>query len=635
MQPIPSPEKFSPAWEDNQNQPLTSEGFVEVTYQIDDPEATVEDVTTADAPPLPISDTDELADGTAQEVIPYATLEQNLWLLNGKKTTIPANPDDYRYSGYVSTALCNEQAEFTGPRPSVTIRFEDTVKILPGLTIIWGEVHGDYPTAYTIHLSDEDGHTRSYEQIGEGTTSIVEQELAKFNAITIEVVSWNRPGRRARIAEIFPGIKKVYNKQNLLSFSCAESLDPVSASLPKYSVQFEIDNTDDAFNPNNPEGLAKYMIERQKIQTRYGFRLGDEVAWIPGGVYYLSEWSAPQNGLSASFAARDLLGFMNGTYYRGKFAKDPANLLELAEDVLKVANLPPVRSEQEQWVLDTEALGNTYTTAPLPVASCGECLQLIANAAGCTIFFDRKGVLHIAKLAAPTFDDPETQEEYLSIHDGNSYSKAEISLTKPLKQVDVSVYSFVVEETPKELDTKQLRLKAGENTFLLEYADSTMAKNVTVSANGRPIPPKKDVNGAEYVSCYAKHCELVLWGSSDGEMCTVVFTGTVVKQTETIVPVTCATTGETQPLKNALITDMDHATTIGQWVGDHLKLRKQFAADWRVDPRLDAGDCIKIFGELPDDPELPKPPGTPMRVTSSNFSFSGAFKGKSEGVAIE
>ena len=379
--------------------------------------------------------------------------------------------------------------------------------------------------------------------------------------------------------------------------------------------------------------LAKYMIERQKIQTRYGFRLGDEVAWIPGGVYYLSEWSAPQNGLSASFAARDLLGFMNGTYYRGKFFAGPKSLLELAKDVLKVANLPPVRSGWEQWVLDEDALRAVETTAPLPMASCSECLQLIANAAGCTIFFDRNGVLHIAKLAEPTFDDPENQEEYLAIHDGNSYSKAEVSLTKPLKQVDVSVYSFVAEAAEKELYNEELPLKAGKNVFVLEYSD--MARNVTVEANNRMVSDTSDPELSDHVDCYAKCCELVIYANSGETSRTVTITGTVVKQTETIVPVTYAATGETQPLKNALITDMEHAAKIGEWVGDHLKLRKQFATDWRVDPRLDVGDCVKIFGELPDDPELPKPPGTPMRVTASNFSFSGAFKGKSEGVAIE
>ena len=630
MQPIPI--DFTPAWKENQTLPLTSEGFVEVTYQIDDPNAKVNEVTTTDTPQMLLSALDELADGTAQEVTPYATLEQNLWLLNGRKTTIPTGLP-YGYSGYISDALCNEQCEFVGTRPSVTVAFEGTVARLPGVTITWSEALGDYPTAYTIHLVGGDGHVTSYHQVGNGTTSIVEQELVDFNAITIEIVSWNRPYRRARIAELFPGVKKVYNKENLLSFSCSESLDPVSASLPKYSIQFEIDNIDDAFNPTNPEGLAKYMIERQKIQTRYGFRLGNEVAWIPGGVYYLSEWSAPQNGLSASFAARDLLGFLNGTYFRGKFFAGPKSLLELAKDVLKAANLPSVRSGWEQWVLDEDALGAVDTTAPLPMASCGECLQLIANAAGCTIFFDRNGVLHIAKLAEPDFDDPGNQEEYLAIHDGNSYSKAEVSLTKPLKQVDVSMYGFTAEATPKELYNEELLLKAGKNVFVLEYSD--MARTVTVRANNRVVSDTSDPELSDHVDCYAKCCELVLHASADNETRIVTITGTAVKQTETIVPVVYNTTGETQPLKNALITDMEHAAKIGKWVGDHLKLRKQFAADWRVDPRLDVGDCVEIFGELPTDPEIPKPPGTLMRVTSSSFSFSGAFKGKSEGVAIE
>jgi len=41
------------------------------------------------------------------------------------------------------------------------------------------------------------------------------------------------------------------------------------------------------------------------------------VEWVQGGVFYLSEWKAPSNGISATFVARDVFEFMlNATYSR-------------------------------------------------------------------------------------------------------------------------------------------------------------------------------------------------------------------------------------------------------------------------------------------------------------------------------
>ena len=94
------------------------------------------------------------------------------------------------------------------------------------------------------------------------------------------------------------GINKIYTKTDLMEFEHSQEVDPLNAKLPKISVRFGIDNTSDEYNPNNEAGMSKYLMERQEIRTRYGYKLGDSIEWIDGGVFYLSEWEAPQNGIS-------------------------------------------------------------------------------------------------------------------------------------------------------------------------------------------------------------------------------------------------------------------------------------------------------------------------------------------------
>ena len=636
-------------WIDNQKQPLTSEGFVEVLYTINDPNATAgaEGTQQHEISPMPTGLNPPLIDETAHTVVPYATLEQNLWLLDGSRTTVPSD-GEYGYSGYISHYLCNANGNFEGNpslcgtagklegNPCIQIEFTEQVSILPGLVITWSTAFEDFPTEFKVTPYDN-GNPYESKIVDDNTDTVstVVFEMTNFDRIDIEVIRWNTPRRRARVERVFLGLFQSYVKSNLLKFDSTQSIDLLSAALPKYEVSFEVDNRDGTFDPQNPEGLTKYMMERQEISTRYGFRMGESaeaIEWIPGGVYYLSDWNAPQNGISASFKARDLLGFLNATYYKGRFPNisepEGISLYALALEVLREANLPQRKTDVDTgvdiyspWELDEAALSSFRTTAPLPVCTFGECLQMIANAACCTIFFDRNGILHIVRLDdsndAFTGNDFGDHSGKTVINDRNSYSKPEISLTKPVRQIDVSMYGFTREIEPKSIYEGTLPLKPGRNEFTIEFSD--IADNTQIDA----------IDGAavniEETEFYAKSCKLVIHSNSSGAVERKInIAGNVRKSSETIITVSNLPTGEVQPLKNALITSASHATRIGEWLKDNLNRRKHLSVDWRADPCLDAGDIIDI--------------GTPeqnVRIVSSNFSFSGAFKGKIEGVEIQ
>ena len=423
-------ETVSKFWRENQAKQITSEAFVEVSYYISDAELEVDSAEDNGALEL-LSNTSQAVDVVEnREVIPYATLEENLWFLNGSKITIP--PDrpgkDEEDLGFVSNQLCDEEGIFLNP-PTIKIDFMKKVSILPGLTIVWSEAHDDFPSSFNIKTFDEnDVMLQSKEVIGNtDVTSIVNFSMENFKRIRVEVIKWQSGLRRARIEKIFGGIKKVYNEKDLLKFSASQAVDPLSAKLPKYDVSFSINNINGEYNLNDSDSLTNYMMERQEIRTRYGFKKADGTTeWIQGGLYFLSDWDVPQNGLSASFKARDLIGFLDGTYYKGKYNAAGTSLYDLAEDVLSEAHLPLLKNKAPRWEID-DSLKDIKTKSPLSVCSFSECLQLIANAARSVIYFDRNGTLHISPL------QPIVNRMRLDINADNSYSKAEISLLKPLK----------------------------------------------------------------------------------------------------------------------------------------------------------------------------------------------------------
>ncbi len=372
-------QKVSTAWKENQNQQLTSEAFLEIEYNITDPSLPEVDKVEGDQPLIFPKLKVFNQEPNDFSLTPYATLEPGRWLLNGTMQTVPDK--DYNYCGFVSKELCNDSGIFDS-KIEIRIKFKEVIPSLPGFTITWDKVFGEYATEFTVQPyqkgingaetpSKDESHKfgnaddkNSVFNI-ENTSHTVNWEMSNFNLLVFKIYGWSKPNRRARIGKLVIGINKTYRKENILKYSCTESIDPVCASLPKYEIQFELDNRDGTFNPVNPNGLTSSMMERQSVKTWYGFKLGETVERIPGGVYYLTEWSAPQNGLSATFKARDLLGFMDTTYFKGTFpdTNDGISLYCLAKRVLEEADLPRDWNDNPLWDID-ESLKDIYTQSP-------------------------------------------------------------------------------------------------------------------------------------------------------------------------------------------------------------------------------------------------------------------------------
>lgn len=436
-------------WKKVHKQTLLNESFVEVSLDIADPDALV-DASSQDNGAIYISDSSRLTNGVDKSPTPYCTLEQNLWCLDGNRKAIPES--EFGDNSYVSDILSDDVCIFSSKLPIITISFSQVFnKLIPGITITWSETYGEFADSFVVTAYNGNEIIAEKEMMGNRSTkSIIYVDIIGYDRIVIAVKKWCLPNHRARVEEIFVGLNKIYGKADLFNYSHKQSVDPLSTSLPKFEVKFSIDNVDGEYNPYNTDGLAKYLIERQEIKTRYGLKMSDDsIEWINGGTFYLSEWYAKQNGMTADFTARDLLEFMSAIYIDNVSVISERSLYDLAENILLSADLPLNSDGTVKWVID-ESLKSIYTTAPLPEDSRANCLQLIANAAECVLYQDRSGTLRIEPL--------RFEETDYKVDSFNSYSKSEITLSKPLKQVNVKVYTYTIgdrgiESTKAEVST--------------------------------------------------------------------------------------------------------------------------------------------------------------------------------------
>jgi len=599
----------SQAWKNEHKKILVGESYVEIFYDVTDP-SLLADVIVSDNGSVSIANTPQIVNEVKKNIVPYATLERNLVVLDGSAQEIPvSNLGD---TGFISQFFSNDLGVFNVV-PIINMSFSVIrYPFISGVIIKWADAHDEYAESFRISAYNnnilvaekrvDDNHAMA---------TVVRMDIQGYDLIRIEIFKWSMPLRRARISHIFIGVRKIYNKDNLTSFEHIQEVDPIASQLPKNAVKFEIDNTSDAYNPINPDGQAKYIIERQEIRTRYGYKIENNIEWIDGGVFYMTDWGTTQNGLTASFEARDILEFMHTTYRKGIYVSAGRSLYDLAIDVLHEANLALNADGSVKWVID-ESLKNIFTTAPIPLLSLSDCLMRIANAAECVLFVDRKGNLHIE----PFVNIPV---EY-SIDNFNSFRKSEISLTKPLFRVSVDTYTYSPEEEISNLYDGTININ-GIKSIWVHY--NSPAINVTALVTNGTLM------SAEY---YTHACLLTITANGDVSMS---ITGNLLKIAKAVISVDSVTVeeivipfnvnndeGETFKIDNPLITTTERALAICEWVKDHLDKRRVISSEWRADPAIDAFDIIPISSNY----------GTNLTMlTLVALTYNGAFRGISEG----
>ena len=428
-------QEVSENWKNAHKQSLLNESFVEISLDISDADAQ-ENAKPSDNGAIYISNSSNVTGeiSTSSVYKPYATLEQNTWVLGfGDRDFLPESPK--RKVGYVSDVLSDENCVFIDKTPTIILEFKEQVNpLIPGVTITWSTIYDEYASDFIVRAYNGNEMVAEKEVIGNRSVkSLVLVDIENYTKIMIHVTRWCLPHHRARMEHIFLGMNRVYSKSDLFNYSHKQSVSPISTSLPKNEISFSVDNINGEYNVHNEGGLAKYLMERQKVKVRYGLKMNDgTIEWVKGGEFYLSEWSAKQNGLTADFTARDSIEFMSAinTNFLDNVAK--RSLWDMADYILTDAKKEnPLISYSINTVLI-----NKYVSAPLPEDTLANCLQLIANAGECVIYHDREG-----KLLIEPINDTETD---YAITPFNSYSKAELTLSKPLKQVDVKVYSYTL-----------------------------------------------------------------------------------------------------------------------------------------------------------------------------------------------
>jgi hypothetical protein len=475
----------SDAWKALQRETILPESFVEVTYWIT--EAGAQNLASAtNNGALFYSDHDAITETTSKDFKKYATLENNIWSLDGSFEILP-DKAPYGDTGYVA------DAEY----PMVTIEFPSVRnQLVPGVTIIWSEEYGEYATRCRITALNGTEVVASDEFTNDSVRSTFQLPISDYDRIYIEIIDWIVPDHRPRIERIYLGALEIYTKSELVKYSHTQSVDLLSTELPKNHIVFSLDNSSDVWNPDNPVGNVRYLMDRQEVSVRYGYRLPTGIEWIPGGTFWISEWDTPSNGLEATFTARDLLEFLDIPYSGPK----SGTLYDIAIAALSLGDLPKTENGEPRYVVD-ESLktivadfsedSDSYTAAVM--------LQMVANAGQCVMHQDRDGILRIERFVRRLSD--------YEINQSVSYTHPERVLTKPPMLVNINDGLWVENVAPvgESIAISNPVVTGAENaTHVGRWAAAVLRCRNLIKGSYRPDPRLDVLDVVSIESKYSK-----------------------------------------------------------------------------------------------------------------------------------
>jgi hypothetical protein len=462
--------EVSDRWKEKFNETLVPESFVEITCGITEPginkKATI---VTSSAAPFSTFHNIALSDNAS--ISRYSTGEPNLTVLDGSCGIVPSSPP-YGTTGFLSAEIFDDSSH-----PVIRLELPSENKSsVPGVSICWSTAFNEYATDFSV--SAYLGAKKLKTVTVNGNKSIrsdVEVELSGFDAVELEVLKWCLPDRRVRVEQVKIGRYLVFDKTKILSYSHSSARDPISGQLSQESISFSLDNSDRAWDSVNPQGIYKYIYERQPVTVRYGMDVDGKTEWVSGGMFFLSEWSVPANSIEASFQARDAFLYLSSTKYTGR---KYGTLYEMCYDALELLEADEITfdisDELKDYSTDITSDESTYHNSDI--------LQLAANAAGMALYQTRDGVIKINRVYGA-----DTSNPVLDIPVLNNYSWPEITFAQNMLNVVTTAggVTYAYPESPSGKGVSQTLSNVMLTKDILAKSRNALTESYGVLSNRR------------------------------------------------------------------------------------------------------------------------------------------------------
>lgn len=578
--------------------PKRNLGFLKVKFNIVDPETNPDLSSNSEEI---FSDLDNIKETTIPQSKNYATLEKNFWLLNDSQ---PIYGSEELEQTYVSSYMSDKNCLFSDK--ACIILTSSVYLTTLGLTMVFDSIDKNYAKKLKVKayrdstmIMDKDYTLSSY---SDRLNFADNEELVRWNKIEIYFIESSLPYRRIRVNQLLFGIMETYTDENLISAESKEKTTMINSELPTHTFKFTIDNMNKLFNPDNPQGWYRYILQQQPISYEWGYQLDDgTIEWILGGKMLLTG-SVEVGENQVSFSTTSLINYLTKVYKKGVYNSSGRSLYDLAVDVLEDSNIDS--SQYNLW----SGLKSIKTDAPLPKLEARQLLQIIATTGNCILFTNRENVINIQPF------------NYVLNPDGMKYdfitSNPVVKVQSELHNTIIYINHYSKEDNVSELFKNESLEITGTKTIEIEY---DLATDISATITGGTIV------SANYYGRYA-----VLKITNTGEdTISLKVSGKKINNSQTIDSKQFNDDGENIEYKNDLITQMVESskeTKLKDFIGNWYNNRNIYSFENRGDIVKDTREIIPIETDFSNS--------LIGYLVENNINYDGAWSGNSVVVKV-
>lgn len=596
------------------NVPVRAEGYIDIMMYTQDAQVEIANITSNDI--CTYSDIEKLKNITDYTNTTFATLEENMWLLNGR--FINPTPG-VRYNGYVSNSMSDDNGDFE-TNPTITVELSKLSQVENFSLILNSAVPSGYPKNIKCSFYNEETLlteiTKDLATEGALPSIIFEVNQENVSKVIIEFIGTRRGNRRIRLSSLMFGRVISLNQDQVVSTDYTDKCSYVPDSIPSRVFSFTMNNYDQIYNIDNPENGYIKLDRNTKVLIRNGYNIYgydettqsidnpdgfQEIAWDDWKELRLLDITTSED--TCTFECGSVLDMMEDTYTNEMFENN-RSVKSITDRLMQFEGLPDntiIFSNDD----DGKSYGAYTINTVLPELPVREIIQLLAFSVGATLLIQDDGTIKFANLKLNDLSSFTHHHEF-NYKDFESIPAAQqLSHTT---NVSLPKYNSTVDNNTTEI----VKTKIQQNQVEITYSEC-----VPVSA----LPETKVQNP----QLFCRRANMFVTVSEAEPEIEVTIMGHKIETVQT---------QERSVTKDTLIIDTQlMKEDPGDKIKEKYKLwydkRFKYTMDTRGEPLVDAGDIAKIQTPFSGEEELIN-----GYVLQNHITFDGTWGGDMEVIKL-
>lgn len=327
---------------------------------------------------------DQTTDGVVEIAGKWASLERNFWSLDGTYDIAPDNVALVQ-TGWWSSLISGDDGTFA-TAPVIRYDFGAAITTL-GWTLRFDDKSGQFPVSVRVDTFASDGSAlESLTFTPDSAVQVYRHYAADYYGVQFTFLQTNEPYRRIRLVECDFGITQHYDRNSIGTAELIYGVTLDGSALPSRELVFTFDNADKTYNLLNPDGVYQYLQDGQIITAQ--LVIGGET--VDMGSFYFTSADASKSAILPTITAHDRVYALDGRNFDG--GRDEETTLELAvAEVLADYNIP---------LAFGDGVGSRSVHMSIPLnTKVREVVRMLAQAARCSVYIDRDGVMRFVDLS--------------------------------------------------------------------------------------------------------------------------------------------------------------------------------------------------------------------------------------------